>query len=187
MSEPPTLPLLPKVQAWTKEKDDLLLRLRREGLSAALIAQQLNIAFECNVTRNSVIGRLSRLGLSGASVPKIATTHRLVSKRPDRRSLNRVNKPSTDGKAKPKPNFEPIPVIARSDIPHPIGRKTFAQLEKHDCKWPVDQPDGSFKFCAQDRVPGLSYCEDCCRRAYDRPPPQLTAHIVFKARAFEKV
>src|SRR3954453_16165461 len=49
---------------WTDERVELLKKLWRDGLSASQIAKQLG-----GVTRNAVIGKIHRLGLSGRSAP----------------------------------------------------------------------------------------------------------------------
>jgi GcrA cell cycle regulator len=46
--------------AWTDERVELLKKLWNDGLSASQIAGELG-----NVTRNAVIGKVHRLGLSG--------------------------------------------------------------------------------------------------------------------------
>ena len=58
--------------AWTDERVELLKKLWAEGLSASQIAGRLG-----SVTRNAVIGKVHRLGLSGR-----ATTSRMKSHRP---------------------------------------------------------------------------------------------------------
>src|SRR5687767_15845801 len=60
--------------AWTDERVELLKKLWAEGLSASQIASRLG-----GVTRNAVIGKVHRLGLSGR-----ATSTRSVSPRPRR-------------------------------------------------------------------------------------------------------
>ena len=49
---------------WTDERVALLKKLWLEGLSASQIAKQLG-----GVTRNAVIGKVHRLGLSGRATP----------------------------------------------------------------------------------------------------------------------
>src|SRR6202789_4739241 len=49
---------------WTDERVDMLRRLWLDGLSASQIAKQLG-----GVTRNAVIGKFHRLGLSGRAAP----------------------------------------------------------------------------------------------------------------------
>src|SRR5258705_2607541 len=49
---------------WTDERVEMLKRLWLDGLSASQIAKQLG-----GVTRNAVIGKVHRLGLSGRATP----------------------------------------------------------------------------------------------------------------------
>ncbi|MCH8491038.1 MAG: GcrA cell cycle regulator, partial [Oceanicaulis sp.] len=50
--------------AWTEERVETLKKLWADGLSASQIAKQLG-----GVTRNAVIGKVHRLGLSGRAAP----------------------------------------------------------------------------------------------------------------------
>ncbi len=50
--------------SWTEERMTVLKKLWAEGHSASQIAKQLG-----GVTRNAVIGKVHRLGLSGRSTP----------------------------------------------------------------------------------------------------------------------
>src|SRR5690349_24924112 len=71
--------------AWNDERVELLKKLWAEGLSASQIAGRLG-----GVTRNAVIGKVHRLGLSGR-----ATTSRMKSHRPRPRAAaaKRLAKP----------------------------------------------------------------------------------------------
>src|SRR5262245_35835764 len=53
-----------KNMSWTDERVEALKKLWAEGLSASQIAKQLS-----GVTRNAVIGKVHRLGLSGRATP----------------------------------------------------------------------------------------------------------------------
>ena len=70
---------------WTDERVELLKKLWADGLSASQIAAELG-----GITRNAVIGKVHRLGLSGR-----ATTSRMKSHRPRARaqSTRRLMKP----------------------------------------------------------------------------------------------
>jgi GcrA cell cycle regulator len=74
--------------AWNDERVELLKKLWTEGLSASQIASRLG-----GVTRNAVIGKVHRLGLSGR-----ATTARIKSLRPRARTnqvaAKRIAKPT---------------------------------------------------------------------------------------------
>jgi hypothetical protein len=61
-----------KVIVWRDEVIDTLRKLQAEGLSASQIALHLNQAFEISLTRNAVIGKLHRMGLSSGKRPDAA-------------------------------------------------------------------------------------------------------------------
>jgi GcrA cell cycle regulator len=64
---------------WTDERVELLKKLWQDGLHASQIAKQLG-----GVTRNAVIGKVHRLGLSGRATPSKPQRTRFKSPRPAR-------------------------------------------------------------------------------------------------------
>jgi GcrA cell cycle regulator len=68
--------------SWTDERVSTLKKLWLDGLSASQIAKQLG-----GVTRNAVIGKVHRLGLSGRAAPRNRRA------RPSRRRVRRVPSP----------------------------------------------------------------------------------------------
>ena len=159
--------------AWTDERVELLKKLWGEGLSASQIAGRLG-----GVSRNAVIGKVHRLGLSGR-----ATTSRMKSHRPRARAANanakRVAKArfATVGnpalRALYHPDAEPF-VPAAEELEIPIAeRKTIQTLTECSCRWPIGDPQLSdFHFCGKTKVPGLPYCEFHARRAFQPPQPR---------------
>lgn len=153
--------------AWTDERVDLLKKLWGEGLSASQIAGRLG-----SVTRNAVIGKVHRLGLSGR-----ATTSRMKSHRPrPRMASKRMAK--TRFAAQGNPAFRAlyqeadvyVPPVEEMVIPA-SERKTIQTLTECSCRWPIGDPQMSdFHFCGKNKVPGLPYCEFHARRAFQ--PPQ---------------
>jgi GcrA cell cycle regulator len=153
--------------AWTDERVELLKKLWAEGLSASQIAGRLG-----SVTRNAVIGKVHRLGLSGR-----ATTSRMKSHRPrPRLAAKRLAK----GRFAPlgNPAFRALyaeaeayqPPVEELVIPM-AERKSIASLDECSCRWPIGDPQMSdFYFCGKKKVPGLPYCEFHARRAFQ--PPQ---------------
>lgn len=138
-----------------------------EGLSSGVIAQRLSAEFQIPMTRNQVIGKISRLGLwnqartLGSTATRVKRGLALAPDAPVRSSSTK-----TGTRVKPL-DVEPEPFLIRTDIPVPIARKTLVELERGDCKFPVGDPrTPDFGFCAQPRVPGKTYCIDCCQRAY---------------------
>ena len=117
---------------WTQERIDLLTKLWAEGLSAADIGKQLDI------TKNSVVGKVHRLGLPKRQSP-----------------IKRVE--NDDQPVAPKKK-------AKAEAPKLI---TLATLKGGMCAWPQGEPGTpEFQFCGKQSVPGKPYCLDHCARAY---------------------
>jgi GcrA cell cycle regulator len=154
--------------AWTDERVELLKKLWAEGLSASQIAGRLG-----SVTRNAVIGKVHRLGLSGR-----ATTSRMKSHRPrPRMGAKRLVK---GGRFAPLGNPAFRALYAEAEVYQPPAeelvipeneRKYIQTLDECSCRWPIGDPQMSeFHFCGKKKVPGLPYCEFHARRAFQ--PPQ---------------
>jgi GcrA cell cycle regulator len=103
--------------SWTDERVDLLKKMWGEGQSASQIAKELG-----GVTRNAVIGKVHRLGLSnrvaGAAPASTATPKsetKTVPKQPAAAS-----KPEPKAKPAPaKPEAKPAPVAETRPVPLP--------------------------------------------------------------------
>jgi GcrA cell cycle regulator len=154
--------------AWTDERVELLKKLWAEGLSASQIAGRLG-----SVTRNAVIGKVHRLGLSGR-----ATTSRMKSHRPrPRMAAKRMAK---GARFAPLGNPAFRALYAEADAYQPPveelmipanERKYIQTLTECSCRWPIGDPQAAdFHFCGKNKVPGLPYCEFHARRAFQ--PPQ---------------
>jgi GcrA cell cycle regulator len=161
--------------SWNDERVELLKKLWGEGLSASQIATRLG-----SVTRNAVIGKVHRLGLSGR-----ATTSRMKSHRPRPRvqPVRKVAKPRfvTQG-TRPidliyqKDAIEPYVPPAEELVIPPAERKSIQTLLENHCRWPIGDPQQSdFHFCGKSKVQGLPYCEFHARRAYQPPQPRRTS------------
>lgn len=153
----------PKECFWNEERDAKLKKLHADGYSCSQIARMLNA-----VSRNAVIGRVSRLGLPGrVTGRKSGTALRLYGKM----GLKAKGKNTPRTKVKPFPVAPKLPVLP---IPpaaeYDRARVSFLELDKHHCKWPVGDPQGAGHdkplFCAEKRIPGSSYCYAHHARAY---------------------
>ena len=152
--------------AWTDERVELLKKLWAEGLSASQIAGRLG-----GVTRNAVIGKVHRLGLSGR-----ATSSRSSSPRPRRTHVPRANRtPSlmfgTRGANALKPQFETELDLAPAPLEElviPLNeRASILTLKEAMCRWPIGDPgDPEFHFCGRKSCGTLPYCEHHARMAY---------------------
>lgn len=152
--------------AWTDERVELLKKLWADGLSASQIAGRLG-----GVTRNAVIGKVHRLGLSGR-----ATSSRSSSPRPRRQHVPRANRaPSmlygTRGNTALKPQYdtdhdlEPAPLEELIIPPH--ERASIMTLKESMCRWPIGDPgEPEFHFCGRKKCGTLPYCEHHARMAY---------------------
>ncbi len=157
--------------SWNDERVELLKKLWSEGLSASQIASRLG-----TVTRNAVIGKVHRLGLSGR-----ATTSRMKSPRPRPRqnAVKRVAKPrfaQVGNTALQKlylADAEPYVAPVEEMIIPLAERKTIQTLLDNHCRWPIGDPqEAEFHFCGKNKVTGLPYCEFHARRAFQ--PPQAS-------------
>lgn len=159
--------------AWNDERVELLKKLWSDGLSASQIAGRLG-----GVTRNAVIGKVHRLGLSGR-----ATTSRMKSHRPRTRPQNptakRLMKPRFAATGNPAlrnlylGDTEPYTPPAE-DVEIPLKERKYIQtLTEACCRWPIGDPQqADFHFCGKKKVAGLPYCELHARRAFQPPQPR---------------
>jgi GcrA cell cycle regulator len=167
--------------SWTDERVDLLKRLWSEGLSASQIAGRLG-----SVTRNAVIGKVHRLGLSGR-----ATTSRMKSHRPRARMANvkRQVKPRFAQTGNPAVRALYMDaeayVAPAEEIEIPLAeRKTIQTLTECSCRWPIGDPQTSeFHFCGRNKVPLLPYCEVHARRAFQPVAPRRRERPEIEAPA----
>lgn len=158
------------VTGWTDDRVELLGKLWGEGLSASQIAGILG----GGVTRNAVIGKVHRLGLSGrgktgqpaaARPPKPRTP---APPAPATDSVGRDPSPETESDA-PEPLRVVGTALARSQEPNiPVSeRVSILDLRDSMCRWPLGDPATTdFGFCGRRAVTALPYCEAHCRIAY---------------------
>jgi GcrA cell cycle regulator len=161
---------------WTDERVEMLKKLWADGLSASQIAVELG-----GITRNSVIGKVHRLGLSGrakspssfAPRPRKARSTHYTPRVP--RSAFRGNTALAyeyEYEPEPEPELIEIPVEQR---------KTLLELNDKNCHWPVGDPgDGAFFFCGGDSVNKLPYCSYHSRVAYQPASERRQGHRPFR-------
>ncbi|GJL93661.1 MAG: cell cycle regulatory protein GcrA [Hyphococcus sp.] len=145
--------------AWTDERVELLKKLWAEGLSAAQIANKMG-----GVTRNAVIGKVHRLGLSGRATP--AKPQRGCAPSAERKEASPVKERRPEVKSViPEPEFIAPLVLDTGD------RTTVSTIKNNMCKWPIGDPArDDFHFCGQSTLSGKSYCAYHAHLAFQ--PPQ---------------
>ena len=140
---------------WTDERVVRLKIYLAQGLSMAQIARRLG-----HTTRNAVIGKIARLGLSSHHA-NCKTLHRSDQQRA--RIMKRKAKNSAPSSYPMRLPSEPLPPASEYDV----ARKSLDQLRDADCRFPVGDPrDIGFGFCALSKVEGLPYCVMHSRRAF---------------------
>lgn len=186
---------------WTNERVERLKVLWAEGLSASQIAAQLG-----GVTRNAIIGKIHRLGLSGRARVQ-PTTARLARSRPATASPEKnVPKPFERGSGKlkqphrtsvsgaatalavsPDTNVEKEKKTAEVI---PMARYlTLPELDSNTCRWPIGDPQSpDFRFCGAQTETGQVYCAGCSKKAYmpkqDRRTSQSTLRTTRRQLQF---
>jgi GcrA cell cycle regulator len=152
---------------WDDDREALLRTLHGEGLSASQIAARICVTgFE--VTRNAVIGKANRMGLTGGDKPRRSTRSRKPRRKPNP-GINMV----FGGRKSAKLFLEAEPFTPGPELVIPLHeRKTLLQLEDNDCRWGIGDPkEAGFHLCGRAKTPGLPYCEHHARRAYQ--PPEM--------------
>lgn len=167
------------VLSWTDERVELLRKLWLDGLSASRIAAELS----GGVTRNAVIGKVHRLGLSGRiKAPNAAPG---IRPRPLEKAATQVETPRI-GTLPPRP--APLPIrgnvamaIQDRPVPAPQARRSFddnvlclaenvtiMELRESMCRWPVGDPSSAeFRYCGGKATIGEGpYCKFHSRMAY---------------------
>jgi GcrA cell cycle regulator len=148
--------------SWTEERVELLKKLWADGLSASQIAAELG-----GITRNAVIGKVHRLGLSGRAKSPSSTAPRPRKARSSGHML-RVSRPQMRGNTALAYDYDVEPEPEMIEIPVE-QRKTLLQLTEKTCRWPVGDPGsggGDFYFCGGEVAPDLPYCTHHSRIAY---------------------
>ena len=149
--------------SWTDARVEALKRLWAEGLSASQIAAELG-----NITRNAVIGKVHRLGLSGRAKSPSATAPRPRKARAASTML-RVSRSLRGNTALAHAyewDAEAEPELLDNVIP--LGqRRSLLELTEDTCRWPIGDPGNpDFFFCGGPAVTSLPYCAYHSRIAY---------------------
>lgn len=153
--------------AWTEDRVEVLKKLWAEGHSASQIAKELG-----GVTRNAVIGKVHRLGLSGRATPSrpVKRPPRLARPKPRLQPDGSVAtpKPSPISAQAPLKSVEKAAMLATLP-PKPLAdgeAATILTLRDSMCKWPIGDPaDPKFAFCGR-KSSGGPYCAEHAKVAF---------------------
>jgi GcrA cell cycle regulator len=162
-------PGAPPGATWTTERIAQLHKCVTAGLTCS------QIAAEIGVTRNAVIGKLHRLGLTTGGRPgrrPLGLAQRLPTApapaptpRRQMSRLTRIFRAIADA----GPTLVPFP--AAIEVPVESTRRcSLLELAGGGCRWPLSDPGkADFGFCGNDAIQGLSYCAGHARIAYRLP------------------
>jgi GcrA cell cycle regulator len=161
--------------SWNDERVELLSKLWLEGRSASQIATELGQG----VTRNAVIGKVHRLGLSGrtkiaapAAAGAAQRTKASSKAEADLQAEAIADQPAIEAEAEveavvaapPPPPPVPIPI---ADVVIPFStRVTIMDLRESMCRWPIGDPSSAeFRYCGSKAELG-PYCMEHARLAF---------------------
>jgi GcrA cell cycle regulator len=144
--------MLANEPTWTAERVELLKIHFAAGLSCREIADDIG------VSRNAVIGKLSRLNLTRERAGD--------ARRPAR--TDAANRPRP--RSAPRLQYRPLQAAASDEPIHNAHRCCLLDLSEDRCRWPISTPGAAdFCFCGNPPIKGLPYCAGHTRLAY-RPP-----------------
>ena len=161
--------------SWTDERVELLKKLWGEGQSASQIAKELG-----GITRNAVIGKVHRLGLSNRNTggsksdasekatksatepvkakPQAKETEQKPTPIPARRQIIPAGQPLP-----PQPSaneISPEALAKVTEVEKKAKKISLLELTERTCKWPIGDPaTPDFWFCGLPTQSGKPYCE----------------------------
>ncbi|CAN7561971.1 GcrA-like regulator [Bradyrhizobium sp. LjRoot220] len=141
------------IPTWTTERVELLKQHFEAGLSCR------DIAAHIGVSRNAVIGKLTRLGLTRGPAN---IEQRLQAATKER-----------GPKSVPRAQYRMLQVVYANGQPAPdapIASEhpcSLLELSQEHCRWPISTPGAEdFCFCGNTPLKGLPYCAGHTRLAY---------------------
>lgn len=176
---------------WTHEEDKDLLDLAHKGLSAS----QMMRHFPAHPSRNSIIGRLHRLGFYRKRQPRETGTIPVKPTRVQNRLSQKVRKPKHAARVNVSPltGVESLRALEKRmkaalppdepkidlglDFSTGVG-VALLDLTPTCCRWPLNspKPGQEYLFCGAVRFAGKPYCGDHCRIAYQPGTAYRSSH-----------
>jgi GcrA cell cycle regulator len=149
------------LETWTPERVEQLRSCVVTGLTCSQIAAQIG------VSRNAVIGKIHRLGLSPGRPPGgAARSCPPRARHPRAASHRRVLRLMWSEGA-------PVAETGMPTAVESVQPCSLLDLANGTCRWPVSEPAGrgsaDFAFCGNATIEGVSYCAGHARMAYRAP------------------
>jgi GcrA cell cycle regulator len=141
-------------ETWTSDRVERLKSCLDAGFSCAEIAREIG------VTRNAVIGKISRLKLTRVKDAMAGRRERRLAPSLQRTRIVTQHQILMALRATPAPSAEEL----AAGNAH---RCTLMELGHERCRWPINEPGAEdFCFCGDAPVAGLPYCPPHARIAY---------------------
>lgn len=173
---------VPHALKWTEERVQQLKKLWSEGLSCSKIADEM----AGGLTKNGVIGKVTRLGLPprrGANdshrAMKGARSHKPTAPKPAPKQLvSKTVMTPVQVKTKTGTSFhrmvekvvtaQEMPDLELIAAPDPSLHVSIMDLRQHHCRWPIGDPGNieTFRYCGADSDLEDAYCKHHARIAY---------------------
>ena len=160
------------IETWTPERVEQLRSSVVNGLTCSQIAAQIG------VTRNAVIGKIHRLGLSPGRPPGASTRPCPPRARQPRAAASQQRRMLRLMWSEGAPVADAAASLAAVDSAQPCS---LLDLDRGKCRWPINgtacdggNGSGDFVFCGNAAVDGFSYCAGHARMAY-RPAARRRA------------
>ena len=129
---------------WTPERVDQLKIYFEAGLSCR------DIAVNIGVSRNAVIGKLSRLNLTRTTPDERRARRKKSTAKQQLRLLQEVYEQEPDD----------APIVSTNNC-------SLFELSEQRCRWPISTPGADdFCFCGNTPLGGMPYCSGHYRLAY---------------------
>jgi len=155
---PASKSIAPSSATWTPERIEQLRSCIGSGMTCSQIAAAIG------VSRNAVIGKIHRLGLSSgrpasASARANCPPRARHSRGPTQRRLLRL-----------ACAHAPLDEILSSVVVISTHPCSLIDIDAHQCRWPIGDPASTnFLFCGNDAIAGFTYCLGHARMAYRAP------------------
>ncbi len=143
-----------KRNSWDEAAISRVLRLLDDRLSYAEIAAEF--------------------GVTVGTIGNVVTQHGL---RPRKPKPNRFTLKAPDFDADAVFDKSPLKPLFAEGFQGQTGRLDMADLENGHCRFPIDQPDGTVRFCADPQQRGSAYCPAHHTRCTDGPAVVLRKQV----------
>lgn len=159
---------------WTPERDEILIK----AWSKRTKADDIGLLFDPPLSKGSIIGRARRLNLES----RARNANRCYANTPLRRFMppaeiiSALPPKKLDEKKADLSKIFVFDGVQENNNPDDLRipvKKTVANVENGDCRWPVGDPRcADFHFCGEETIPGKVYCREHAARAYNTPSPK---------------